>query len=41
MNTYEIISSLIAIVALVISIVSLVRAHKVQTKQLDLEAITA
>jgi hypothetical protein len=41
MTPYEITSSLIAIVALVISVVSLVRARKVQAKQLEFEAITA
>ena len=41
MKPYEIISSLIAILALAISVVSLVRARKVQAKQLEFEAITA
>lgn len=41
MTPYEIISSFIAIVALVISTLSLVRARKVQARQLEFEAVTA
>ena len=41
MTTYEIINSLIAILAVILSITSLVRARKVQAKQLEFEAITA
>jgi uncharacterized membrane-anchored protein YhcB (DUF1043 family) len=41
MKPYEIASLLIAIVAVVISVVSLVRARKVQAKQLEFEAVTA
>ncbi|MFH1374956.1 MAG: hypothetical protein ABII79_14325 [bacterium] len=41
MTPYEIISFLIAIVALMISALSLYRACKVQAKQLEFEAITA
>ena len=41
MTPYETASSLIAIVALIISTVSLIRARTVHAKQLELEAITA
>jgi len=41
MKPYEIASLLIAIVALVISVVVLIRARKFQAKQLEFEAITA
>ena len=41
MTTYEIINSIIAIIALIISTVSLIRGRKIQTKQLEFEAITA
>jgi hypothetical protein len=41
MTLYEIISSVVAGVAIVISVVSVVRTHKVQAKQLEFEAITA
>lgn len=40
-TSYETINSLIAIVALVISTISLVRARKVQTKQIEFEAVSA
>ncbi|MCH8879577.1 MAG: hypothetical protein IID34_06795 [Planctomycetes bacterium] len=41
MTQYEIISSLIAILAVWISTVSLMRARKVQARQLEFEAVTA
>lgn len=41
MKPYEITSLLIAIFAIVISVVSLIRASRNQTKQLEFEAITA
>ena len=41
MSFYETIVSLIAVAALVISTVSLIRTRKFQAKQLDFEAITA
>ncbi|MGB7061646.1 MAG: hypothetical protein WBF13_04745 [Candidatus Zixiibacteriota bacterium] len=41
MTPYEIVTSLIAIVALVISTASLIRARKVQARQFEFEAITA
>lgn len=41
MTRYEIISSLIAIIALVISTISLARTRKVHAKQLEFEAISA
>ena len=41
MTPYEIASLLIAIVAVGIAVVSLVRARKVQAKQLEVEAVTA
>ncbi len=41
MTTYGIVNSLIAILALIISTTSLVRARKGQAKQMEFEAITA
>ncbi len=41
MTFYETIGSVIALVALVISTVSLIRTRRFQTRQLDFEAITA
>ncbi len=41
MTPYEIITLLIALLAVVVSAVSLVRSHKTQRKQLEFEAITA
>ncbi len=41
MTVYEILTSLIAVVALLLSTLSLVRGRKAQAKQLDFQAITA
>lgn len=41
MTSYEIVAPWIAIVALIISTVSLARTSRIQTKQLEFEAITA
>lgn len=41
MTSYEIVSSMIAVLALIISTVSLTRTRRIQAKQLEFEAITA